>query len=259
MAKDCSRVDPLVTPYVDGELDAGDRDAVDSHNRACPPCRTRVTIEQSVRALLHERQAALKGECAPATLRARCRQSAVGSRQSADSRPSAAVSRAPWRARVMPFALAASLVLIVGAAFLYEATSHSSRLLAAELTADHVKCFAANNLFGIHHETTSSAVGYLAASFGWDAHLPQAADLSLEASRPCLYGEGRVAHLMYRHDGRPVSLFMLPGRTRSDEVVEVMGHEAAIWSINGRTFVLVAHESRDEIRRLASEMRRTVQ
>jgi len=47
---------------------------------------------------------------------------------------------------------------------------------------------------------------------------------------------------MYRHNGQPVSVFMIPKMTRSDEVVDVMGHEAAIWSVGGRTFVLIARE-----------------
>ena len=33
---------------------------------------------------------------------------------------------------------------------------------------------------------------------------------------PCLYGEGKVAHMMYRHNGRPVSLFMLPEDARAE-------------------------------------------
>ena len=57
---------------------------------------------------------------------------------------------------------------------------------------------------------------------------------------------------MYRHDGRPVSLFMLPPRARPEELVEVLGHEAAIWSVGDRTFVLVAREPRAEVERMAS-------
>ncbi len=44
------------------------------------------------------------------------------------------------------------------------------------------------------------------------------AGLELVGARPCLYGEGRVAHIMYRHHGVPVSLFMLPHSARAQEV-----------------------------------------
>jgi hypothetical protein len=80
----------------------------------------------------------------------------------------------------------------------------------------------------------------------------RAAGLHLVGSRPCLYGEGRIAHIMYRHEGRPVSLFMLPNSSRSRELVEVLGHQAAIWCVGNRTFVLVAREPRREVERLAS-------
>jgi anti-sigma factor RsiW len=74
---------------------------------------------------------------------------------------------------------------------------------------------------------------------------PEAAEragMTLVGARVCLYGRGRAAHIMYRHNGQPVSVFMIPQMTRSDEVVDVMGHEAAIWSDGGRTFVLISRE-----------------
>ena len=153
-----------------------------------------------------------------------------------------------------PLALAASLVLLVGGAFVYEATDRSARMMAAELTADHLKCFAFNRVLGTH-ENAAVVEGSIASSFGAPLHLPEQperAGLELVGERPCLYGQGRVAHIMYRHHGTPVSVFMLPGTMRADQVVDVMGHEAAIWSAGGRTFVLIAREPRAEIERMAS-------
>jgi hypothetical protein len=57
---------------------------------------------------------------------------------------------------------------------------------------------------------------------------------------------------MYRHEGRPVSLFMLPNTERTAGLVEVLGHEAAIWCANNRTFVLVSREPKADVQRLAS-------
>jgi hypothetical protein len=48
---------------------------------------------------------------------------------------------------------------------------------------------------------------------------------------------------------------MLPGTRRPDEFVEALGHEAAIWSLDGRTFVLVAKAPRQEIEHLAAIVR----
>ena len=268
--KDCTQLDPLVTPYVDGELAVADRQAVDQHLRACPPCRARVAAEHTIRDLILAKKPALESARAPDGLRARC--AAFGNLQAATpaGHPTAAAAlgtpagRAdltlplparPWRTRLAPLALAAALVAIVGGTFVYQLTDRSTRVLAAELTADHLKCFGViNGVLGTHDEP-AAVESSMASSFGWRIHLPVRPDregLKLVGARPCLYGEGRVAHIMYRHNGRPVSVFMLPKMTRPEEIVEVMGHEAAIWSAGDRTFVLIAREPPDEVARMVS-------
>jgi anti-sigma factor RsiW len=160
---------------------------------------------------------------------------------------------APGR-RLGPYALAASLVLVVGGAFVYQATDKSARVLAAELTADHMKCLALNHALGTH-DAPASVEAEMAQSFDWRMHLPEdpsKAGMELVGSRPCVYGEGKIAHIMYRHEGRLVSLFMLPKSARPEELVEVLGHQAKIWCVGNRTFVLVAREPRANVERMAS-------
>jgi anti-sigma factor RsiW len=265
---DCKKLDPFVTPYVDGELAAADRAEVDAHLRVCPPCHARVVIEQSVRDLLSARKQALKHECASASLRSRCTQagSALVRARATDPGPQPRATSGPtsvvhgfshpgaWRGRVRPLALAASLVLIVGGAFLYGITDRSNRIMAAELVADHIKCFGVNRVFNTQQQA-SIVEGSLASTFGWHVRLPERTDdigLELVGARPCLYGEGRIAHIMYRHHGHPVSVFMLPKTVRPNDLIDVLGHEAAIWPSGDRTFVLVAREPREEVERMAS-------
>lgn len=249
----CSSIDPLVTPYVDGELPAGDRDLVDSHLRACPPCHARAAVERAVRDLVHARKSELASDCAPTGLRTRCAGLAGRKTRAISTRDVAQVFRpAQWRASLAPLALAASLVALVGGAFLYQATQHSARVLAAELAADHVKCFALNAVLGTRHAREAVESSML-SSFGWRMRVPDDLDragFELVGARPCLYPEGKIAHIMYRYQGRPVSIFMLPSRSRRDELVEALGHEAAIWSAGDRTFVLIARESREAVERM---------
>jgi anti-sigma factor RsiW len=263
----CQSIDPLVTPYVDGQLPDADRRAVDDHLRACPPCHSRVAAERAVHQLLAERRQALASCCAPDSLHAKCRD-AVQRNAAQGPRPVPAVSVAPGsrraesrplRARLAPLALAASLVLIVGAAFLYQLTASSSRVLAAELAADHMKCFAMNGVLRTQQEPAAVESSML-SGFGWRMRLPSASEAGLElvGSRPCIYGEGRIAHIMYRHRGEAVSLFMLPRESRAQEMVEVLGHKAAIWCDRDRTFVLLAREPRAEVERLAKLVRATM-
>jgi anti-sigma factor RsiW len=269
----CEAIDPLVTPYVDGQLAAGDRVAVDEHLCACPPCHSRVAAERAVHELIAARKTALTARCAPHSLHQRCATVARGltaASAASESRsiaprgfghgatvPSTIPHRRPpipLRSRLAPFAAAASLVVIVGGAFVYQLTQSSSRVMAAELAADHVKCFALNGLLHTHDDAPTVESSML-AGFGWQMHLPsQAAQVGLElvGSRPCLYGEGKIAHIMYRHNGEPVSLFMLPRTARAQEFVQVMGHHAAIWCANNRTFVLLAHEPKAEVERIAA-------
>jgi len=277
--RSCESIDPLVTPYIDRELTDQDRQAVDQHLRACPPCYSRVVAEQAVRDLLHARQSELNKKEAPSSLHARCAALTTGLTAPRDRQdvvkpavtapavpftPSAKAAeprsdrprpaRPAWTARLAPFALAASLVTVVGGAFLYQATQKSTRLMAAELAADHLKCFAMNAALGTR-QAPSAVESTMLSSFDWRMHLPSdpsRAGLELVGARPCLYGEGKIAHIMYRHQGRPVSLFMLPDTERAQGLVEVLGHEAAIWCVNHRTFVLVSREPKQDVERLAA-------
>jgi anti-sigma factor RsiW len=263
---DCSLIDRLATPYVDGELPATERQAVDAHLSVCPLCRARMAVEQTVRSLMRSKRSAITVERAPQALRARCAASAGQSIVGQAFRPAeqaglkplpTAVFQRALRTYVGPVALAASLVLVVGGAFLYQLTARSNRVMAAELTADHVKCFL------LHRDSTppdskASVEQSLANKFQWNAQLPEQANqagLELLGERTCLYGQGRVAHIMYEHDGRPVSIFMLPNTAREADVVEMFGHGAAVWSVGGRTFVLVAQEARADLERMASMVR----
>jgi len=285
----CESLDPLVTPFVDGELPDPDRRAVEDHLRLCAPCYSRVAAERAVHDLMRSRRATLCRTEAPDALHQRCAElvhaststqhggfagkAAAEDAEHAETqfsrnlrtqnsrtlnqrtrRPNAERRTPAAPRRLAPLAMAASLVVVVGGAFVYQATDKSARVMAAELVADHAKCFAMNSALGTH-QSASVVEQSMAASFDWRMHLPEhpaLAGLELVGARPCLYGEGKIAHIMYRHDGHPVSLFMLPGTERAQEFVEVLGHEASIWCANNRTFVLVAREPRHDVEQIAS-------
>ena len=261
---DCQSIDPLITPYVDGDIDQASRARIDDHVRRCPPCHSRVSAERAVRELVQSRRTEMSAKAAPDTLRARCSALADGrsaeASRSVDSRFAGA--RALLGARgfsraIKPLAIAATVVLAAGGVFVYEMTDRSTRLLAAELTADHVKCFGVmNSLLGTN--SNAAAVEQVMSDvFGWQMHVPEqgGGELELVGARPCLYARGKAAHLMYRHHGQPLSLFMLPQLARPgkpSETLDVMGHEAAVWSRDGRTFVLIGEEPGPELERVAS-------
>jgi len=251
----CRAIDPLVTPYIDGNIPDADRQLVDQHLRACPPCYSRVASERAVREAIGARRSAICCDKAPAALRAKCAALARNPERAGDR----ARVEGSWKSRILPFALAASLILVLAGAFLYQLTAGSTRVLAAELTADHMKCFALNAVLGTH-DAPGAVEGAMASSFGWNMHLPSnpaAMGLELVGARPCLYGEGKIAHIMYREQGSPVSLFMLPKDSRAPAFVSVLGHQAKVWCVGDRTFVMVARE-RQQVERLAEWMQASV-
>src|SRR4051812_15548966 len=136
----CSTLVPLVSPYVDGELAAADREALERHIAACSPCRARVATERAVRELVTSQRAGLKSTGAPRALHARCTAACKAGRVEFPALHAGSFQPTSFRARLWPLTLAASLIVIVGAAFLYPLTARSSRVLAAELAVDHMKC-----------------------------------------------------------------------------------------------------------------------
>lgn len=255
---DCTSIDPLVTPYIDGELLDSERRVVEAHLERCPPCRTRVSAERSACDLLKSRKAELcRTLLAPPALRAHCA-SARPQPGVVPFRPPPPMSAArPFRVRRL--AVAATFLLMIAGGLAYRATLGATEAMAAELAADHVKCFMLNTVLRTH-ESISDVEAYLRSGFAWEAELPPAgahpvADrdtLDIVGARPCFYEHGKVAHIMYRHRGVPVSVFMLPGAHHEHELVHVFGHEAVIWADAHRTFVLIAKAPRAEVEKVAA-------
>lgn len=225
---DCRQLEALLPPYVDGEATPAVRYTVEQHLASCAACRAAVDAQREVRTLLMSRRARL-AEPAPPALAAELRRVAL-----------AAEVRARPR-RLSALAAAAALVLAVVGGLAW-ATGQSSVLLAAQLTLDHLKCFVID---GDDHDHPLSAVEGQArfeGDFGMDVRLPETAGdgrARLVSVRQCLYGEGWLAHALYRVDGEPVSLFVIEGRHDAASVA-AFGRQAQVLERQGRTFVVVA-------------------
>jgi anti-sigma factor RsiW len=232
----CREIDPLFAPYIDGEATADQRAIVDAHLKACPKCRHQTALQSVVRESVRTK---LCRPCAPEGLRTRCRAAAHARRLTFRS-----------------LSLAAALVLVVGGVLLYVLTGLSPAVLAAQLTLDHVKCFA------VHDADTPVDVRVseeqYAREYGATVHLPRAAiaGLQLVGMRRCFCGEGVAAHAMYRLHGRPVSLYVIPDASRERASTDVFGHDAVIWSKGNVTYVLLGKEPRAALEGLAAQMER---
>ncbi len=134
-------------------------------------------------------------------------------------------------------------MIFTASAFFSLATRRSDALLAAQLTADHSKCFKLFAPSGAASADARSIERMLAERYGWNVHVPSssaAEDVQLLGARRCLYGDGLVPHVMYRVHGQDVSLFVLPGTERKADDLVTLGHRSQIWTREGTTFVLVS-------------------
>ncbi|MEP7116955.1 MAG: anti-sigma factor [Acidobacteriota bacterium] len=232
LSPDCRRIESLLPPFVDGEATPRDAALVEAHLSGCAECRGSAQEQRQVRALLVSRRCSL-AEPTPFGLESRLRRMARA--EGADT------AVRGWR-RLSPLAAAAALVAAV-AGGVYWGTGQSAVLLAAQLTLDHIKCFMIDGDDRGQTISTDSAQLRLHESYGLDVHLPHpsaATDAHVVAVRSCLYGEGLVAHVLYRVNGAAVSMFVLPGHDASAVDVTAFGRHAEVVSRGGVTYVLVA-------------------
>jgi hypothetical protein len=246
----CEQFEPLLAACADGAASEAERVRVTAHVATCAACAQALQVQQ----LMHQtmaRRGRGAADSAPPGLRTR-----IAATLAAERPP---VIDIGWRTRLSAFAAAAVMVLALGAVALPVITGRSNVVLAAQLALDHLKCFTID---GHDHGTVLSvaeAEAELLQDYGWQLKVPETAGSAqgrLISVRRCLYGDGRAAHLLYRVDGDPVSLFILPGLERPAEQLSLLGHDEVVWNTGGRTFMLVGKGgSRNALQLMASNLR----
>lgn len=240
MMADCQRIADRLAAYVDDVLSPGDQAEVESHLGRCPPCRTAEQRERGARDVLRARARELSAASLPPDLRARCEALAHEHAASLPARGPGARWSGAFVSRFAP--LTAVMTLVIGFFLLSLATHRSDTVLAAQLTADHAKCFrffASGNSPGADARRVEQM---LKGRYGWDVHVPpssEARGLRLLGARRCLYADGSLPHVMYDAGGHDVSLYVLDGVTRSGADLVSLGHRFRSWMSGARTYVLI--------------------
>lgn len=251
----CEQVEQQLPAYVDETLTDRDRAAIHSHLATCDACRASAHAQSVARTVLRARAAEL-APMAPPGLRTRV---VAGLRSQETERASAGQAALGWSGQLTAFAVAAMFVLTVGAVLLPVATVRSTALLAAQLALDHLKCFTIEGAADGEPIAKEQAEAVLKREYDFEVNVPAPMPdqhLELMAVRRCLYGDGRAAHVMYRLNGEPVSLFIIPGVTRPAAELSLFGHDQVVWTVGDRTYMLVARGgSRGDLNRVASHLR----
>lgn len=259
--KDCRDVEPLKAPYVDGEAAPAERAEVDAHLGRCGRCRDEVVVERAARDVLVARRDELRAS-APEELRRRCASYATpGTRH--DVHPDVVTltpKKAPIYRRWIPMSLAATLLLALAGVFGLGLTE-KSQALAFQMTLDHLACLRLGNQ-PVSAEAATIEERWPATA-GWPIRVAASTDdppVHLRGVRRCAVTDGRVAHLMYEWEGRPLSVYVLPSdAVRGTADVHRFGHDAAIWADNGRTYVVLARaQRRPEFERVVRYMKANV-
>jgi hypothetical protein len=149
---------------------------------------------------------------------------------------------------------AAALVVLGVVVSLPTLTRQSNALLAAQLRADHMKCFTVFTPRDSTGREAAAAECQLAAH-GREMYVPPSSpehDLQLLGVGRCIYAEGAVPHVMYTLRGRPLSLYSLDSGARQAAVMDFFGQQCRIWQRDGRTFVLVASADAGSLDSVAS-------
>ena len=248
----CREVEEKLASYVDGAAN-GNAAAIAAHLATCDACRQLAHAQSVARTVLKARAAQLS-PIAPPGLRTRI----IANTANQPQEPILA-----WTGRLTAFAAAAMFVLTLGAVLLPVATIRSTTLLAAQLALDHLKCFTIEGDADGAPIAKQQAEATLKQDFDLIVKVPAslaAEKLELMAVRRCLYGDGRAAHLMYRLDGEPVSLFIIPGVSRPGAELSLFGHEQVVWTQGDRTYMLVGRGGAGEgLARVASYLRNEAQ
>jgi anti-sigma factor RsiW len=236
---ECRRTADRLAAYTDRSLTPAEHEEVQRHLERCPPCRDEASQQTGGHAVLRAKADELRGQLPPG-LRSRCEALAREHARGAAGRP--------WTARLVPAVATAALVAFTTAAIVYLATVRSDALLAAQLTADHSFCFRTHVPSGAPPLDAAQVQARLAQDYGWTVHVPPSSpgdDVELVHARACLYGEGRVPHLLYRAGDDELSLYVLQGAARQPAQVATFGHRSRIWTRGETTFVIVSSEADD--------------
>lgn len=263
MKQKCRDLEPLLTPYVDGEATTDQCAEVETHLHACPTCRDCADALVHVRQLLHDCRDELQ-ERAPAHLKARIVElsstTRIAEARAAEPPAPRRAERAGWRRYAAPLSMAAMFLILVAAGiFSYSAFSQRGTAFASQLAADHLRCMRL-----VSGQPAGDAAAQAAAwerSRGWAVTLPassSADDMQFVQLRRCISPDGSVAHALYRHQGQVVSLFIARQGGRREQILQVMGQQACMWTQGNYSYAIVGAQSPEEMARLVAWFRRRV-
>lgn len=245
---ECEDLRQQLQRYVDGELPADLRGAVDAHVAGCADCRRLLREEQGWQQAIRR---AASYYTAPELVRERI--------AGMTRRAAAAAAPAPWRG----WAMAASLLLAVGlssTATTYLTAPSATALIAQEVVASHVRSLQPNHLADVASSDQHTVKPWFHGKINY---APPVDDLAadgfpLVGGRLDYIGKQPVAALVYRRAEHPINVFVLPTGDGNSAVSASVddGFNVLHWTKDGMSFWAVSDLNAAELKDFETLLRR---
>lgn len=246
---DCEKMQTLLHPYLDGELDLMTSLQVEEHLRTCASCDLAHQNYLALREGLRDSALYFSG---PATLQASARSAAR--RADAVSRPTLPMTS--WRRWSMAAVLVLAALLTWSLTRIRTSPS-AERLLAQEVVSSHVRSLMAGHLADIASSSHHTVKPWFSGKLDYS---PPVTDLEAQGF-PLIGGRldylnGRpVAALVYRRQKHRINLFVWPAKSgekaaKSETVaMESQGYHLMSWEAGGMTYWSISDLDRGELSR----------
>lgn len=245
---ECAAVRAGLSPYIDGELDAVEREAFDRHVALCGHCRSAL---DEARALSRDMRAEILREPAPAAFAERLR--------GALRRAEPPVATRPWYRRASAIAAALAVVFVLGAIAGRYALQPTGEMASQQAAARDALAAHTRSLLGDRTIDVASSDRHTVKPWfeGRVQLAPPVFDLAedgyrLVGGRVDVVGGQRVAALVYRHRLHVVTLFVGPPIAASDGEFHEQGYRLIAWGQAGMGFWAVSDTDAGDLRRFAA-------
>jgi len=200
---ECKKAAALLSPHVDGELDAAEAAALEEHLQGCAGCRAELSALKSARAMVSERATRFS---APSELEERIGES-VSAPSSLRVRPSSRF----WQGAGVGAAATAALAIAVGIGWMSVLPSRDEQL-ADDAVVNHIRSLQGNHAVDVASSDRHMVKPWFNGKLDYAAPVHDFAGegFPLIGGRLDYFDGQPVAVLVYRHNLHTINVFVLP-------------------------------------------------
>jgi anti-sigma factor RsiW len=226
----CNQASQLLHAYLDDELDLATALRVEGHLPSCPKCRGEL---ESVRAIARGVAQAAPYYSAPSDFRDRLQQAIRCESREGEAAPRETIVTPWWRRSMALSAMAAVLVLALGAVLMF-LPARAPNAQVAELVDAHVRSLEASHLLDVESTDQHTVKPWFTGKLDFS---PPVIDLATEGfplvgGRLDYLDQNPVAALIYRRGKHVINVFIRPGEA-SAQTLSVHGFNLVRFQCKG--------------------------